>query len=199
MSSIAPNAAKNSIAESDRDAERADAQQRRVDDGGGVVQAAARDDRRAAPRRAPRRRACAGRPSPSRVPRRCRRRARRSRRRAGRRRRASGRAAFGSRASRSTRAPTMNAAMPTGTLTRKTQRQSTCDQQAADRRSGGGGDGADGRPAGDGDRALVRLELGQQQRERGRQHQRRAGRLDDAHGDERLDRPGRRAGGAGER
>ncbi len=35
----------------------------------------------------------------------------------------SGRAAFGSRASRSTRAPTRKAPMPTGTLTRKTQRQ----------------------------------------------------------------------------
>ena len=150
-------------------------------------------------RQRPRPRARADRPSPSRDPGRCRRRARRCRRRAAPPRARRAVRASGSRASRSTRAPTTNAAIPTGTFTRKTQRQLSCTSRPPIGGPGGGGDRAHRGPAGDGDRPLVRLELGQQQRERRRQHQRRSDRLDDARRDQRLDRPRRGAGGAGER
>ena len=70
-------------------------------------------------------------------------------------------------------------------------------QQAAERRSRGGGDPADGRPDADRDVALLGRELRQQQPERGRHQQRRAEPLDRARGDEERDRRRQRAGGRG--
>ena len=93
------------------------------------------------------------------------------------------------RASRSAAAtPRHSAHAPTGRFTRNTSRQSDLHQQPAERRAGRGGGGADARPDADRRRAVARLELGQQQRERGRDEQRRAGRLQDARGDERRHR-----------
>ena len=64
------------------------------------------------------------------------------------------------------------------------------DQQPAERRAGGGRDAADGGPDSDRRRSLPRIELGQQQRERGRDQERGADRLHDSRDDQR--RRGRR-------
>ena len=59
------------------------------------------------------------------------------------------------------------------------------DQQAAERRARGGGDPADRGPDADRRRSPARLELGQQQRERGRDQERGPDRLHDSRGDQR--------------
>ncbi len=61
-------------------------------------------------------------------------------------------------------------------------------EQAAERRPGRGGRGADAGPDADRGRALARLELGQQQRQRGRHEQRRARGLQHAGGHQRRHR-----------
>ena len=71
-------------------------------------------------------------------------------------------------------------------------------EQPAQRRPGGRGDPAGRRPQPDRDVPLLGLELRQHQAERGRQHQRAAGRLDDPCRDQRADRRRGRAGCAGQ-
>ena len=66
-------------------------------------------------------------------------------------------------------------------------------EEAADRRAEGGGDAGDRRPDADRDRALLGREGGQEEAERGRDHHRRADRLQHAGADQEGDRGGGRA------
>ena len=74
------------------------------------------------------------------------------------------------------------------------------DQDPADRRPEGGGGPADGRPQPDGGSLAGRAEGGEQEPERGRQHQRPAAGLEDAGGDQQIERggDGTEGGGGGE-
>ena len=75
-----------------------------------------------------------------------------------------------------------------GQVDQEHQAPADLDEQAADRRTGRRGDAADRRPDPDREAALVRRELGQQQRERGRHQQRRARGLEHAGGDQQVER-----------